>query len=162
VNAHQLPDHGKDVLLVAIRDVLSANTDHLNTNRSHSILSELGIVADIEEILALHLRLGPVDRALLNAVANTEDNQTIANLLKEVLDKAVGNLHGIDPETHNALLFRGLNIIIDEASSFELLRGQFLQTVLAVEDCSDKDRVDFAVSLDEILGSDHIVDTHGL
>ena len=73
--------------------------------------------------------------------SNTEDNKTVPHFFIQIFDKAVLDLHGVDPETESTLLTASLNVIIDEASSFELLLSKFLQTVLGVEDSSDEDGV---------------------
>jgi hypothetical protein len=54
-------------------------------------------------------------------MTNAKDDKTISHLLIQVFNEAVLNLHGIDPETEGTLFTTSLNVIIDEASSLELL-----------------------------------------
>ena len=93
----------------------------------------------IEQVLGHQLWFTPVDRAVFNAMADAQDDQTIADLLIEVLNEAVLNLHGVDPETEGALFTSTRDIIIDDTGSFKLLLSQLLQAVLAIENGGDKD-----------------------
>ena len=118
-------------------------------------------MAVVEQVLGSHFRLAPVYTCLVDTVANSKNNKTIADFFKQVLDEAVRNLHRVDPETNGTLVTSTLNIIINDASSFELLLCQLLQTVLAVENSCDKNGVDFLVSLYKILGTNAIFNAHG-
>ena len=119
-------------------------------------------MAIVEQVLGCHFRFAPVDTCLINAVAYSQNNKSVADLFKEVLDEAVGNLHRVDPEANGTLVTSTLNIIIDDASSFELFLSELLQTVLAVENGSNKNGVDLLVSLDKISGTNAVVNAHGL
>ena len=119
-------------------------------------------MAVIEQVLGCHFGLAPIDTCLVNAVAYSQNNKSIADFLKQVLDEAVGNLHRVDPETNGTLVTSTLNIVIDDASGFELLLSELLQTVLAVENGCDENGVDLLVSLDKISGTDAVLHAHGL
>ena len=162
VDTHELPDHGENVLLLNIDNVLSTYADTFDTKEFHGLLRQCSVVAVVEQVLGCHFRLAPIDTCLVNAVAYTQDNKSIADFLKQVLDEAVRNLHRVDPETNGTLVTSTLNIVIDDASGFELLLSELLQTVLAVENGCDENRVDLLVSFDKISGTDAVLHAHGL
>ena len=161
VDLHQLPDHGKDVLLVSVTNIRRINTDHLDTEELHGVSGQVTVVILIEDRLGLHLRLGPVDASVVDAMADAEDDETITNLFVKVIDEAVLDLHGVDPETVGALLFAALDVVVDDAASLNLLLGELLETMLAVEDGSDEDGVDLSVALDQVAWSNGVLDAHG-
>ena len=139
MDTHELPDHGENVLLVAISDILGTNSNRTDTKSLHSCNSQITVVVLMEHVLRGHVGLRPVDTGIIDTVANTEDNKTIPHFFVQIFDKAILDLHGVDPETEGTLFTTSLDVIIDEASSFELLLSKFLQTVLGVEDSSDED-----------------------
>ena len=160
VCAHKLPDHGQNVLLVSIADILCPDSNHAYTECLHSCDGQVTVVIVVEHILRGELWLRPVDGGVINSMADAQDDQTIADFLKEVLHEAVLDLHGVDPETKSAFLAGTFDIIVNDTSSLKLLLSQFLQAVLAVEDGSDKDRVDLCVTLAEIGGSQAVLHAH--
>ena len=116
-----MPDHGENVLLVTISDILRTNTNHAHTKELHGLHSQITVVVAVEHVLRSHVRLAPVDAGIVNAMTNAKDDKTISHLLIQVFNEAVLNLHGIDPETEGTLFTTSLDVIIDEASSLELL-----------------------------------------
>ena len=99
VDAHELPDHSKDVLLDTLTDVLGADSDKLDTKGLHGGLSHVTVVVTVEHVLRGHVGLGPVDGSVINAMANAQDHKTVTHLFEKVLDEAVLQLHGVDPKT---------------------------------------------------------------
>ena len=146
---------------MAICNILSANTNHFDACFSHGFLSEVGIVAHIKEVLGFHVRLCPVNAALVHVVTDPQNHKPVTNLLKQVLDEAAFNLHRVDPGAENSLLLRSIDVVVDEASSLKLLLSELLETVLAVEHGSDENRVDLGVALHKIVCANDVVDTHG-
>jgi len=138
VDTHDLPDHGKDVLLDAFTNILSANTYHTDTKGFHSVLSQVTVMVVVEHVLGNHLGFGPVDRGFVDAMANAQDNETVTDFLEKILNEAVLDLHRVDPETKSTLLTRARDIIVDDTTSLNLISSQLLKTVLNVEDCGDK------------------------
>ena len=162
MDSHELPDHREDVLLVTITDVLSTDTDALNTKSGHGFNCQVAVVILVEHVLDGHLGLGPVDAAFFNAVANTENDKTVTDLLKQVLNEAVLNLHGVDPEAESALFTGCVDVVIDQTSSLKFFCGELLKTVLGVENLSDEDRVDLLVTLAKIIGTNSVLNSHSL
>lgn len=161
VLAHELPDHGQDVLLDAVADVLRANADHLDADLLHGILSHVTVVVAVEHVLGLQVSLAQVTTVFVDAMANAQNDKTVTNLLVEVLDEAVRDLEGVDPHAMGALLAGASNIVVDDACGLELLLGQLLQAVLLVKDGCDEDRVYLRVALNQVLSTDAVLNTHG-
>ncbi len=80
-----------------------------------------------------HVNTGGVD-----AVANANEDKTIATLLIQLLDEAVLNLHRVDPKSEGALLASTLNIVVDYTCLLDFFLSKLLQTMLAVENCGNE------------------------
>ena len=106
---------------MAFSDILGTHANHANTKGAHGCFSQITVVVHMEHVLWSHVGLGPVDTGIINTMTNTKDDKTISHFFVQIFDEAVLNLHGIDPETEGTLLTTSLNVIIDEASSLELL-----------------------------------------
>ena len=139
MGSHELPNHGQDIFLLSISDVLGTHSNHADSKGLHCLNGQVAVMVVIEHVLGHELWFTPVDSARFNAMADAQDDQTIADLLKEILNEAVLNLHGVDPETESALFTRTRDIIIDDTGSFKLLLSQLLQAVLAIENRGYKD-----------------------
>ena len=74
MDTHELPDHGENVLLVAISDILGTNSNHADTKSLHSLNSQITVVVLMEHVLWSHVGLRPVYTGIIDTVANTEDN----------------------------------------------------------------------------------------
>lgn len=93
-------------------------------------------------------------------MADSQDDKSVTDLLKEILNEAVLDLHRVDPETKGALLTGTLDIIINDTSGLKLLLCQLLQAMLAVENGRDEDRVNLCIALADILRSQAVLNTH--
>jgi len=161
MDAHDLPNHGEDVSLDTLTDILRANTNHTNTESLHGILGQITVGVIVEHVLGDHLGLGPVDGGVVNTMADTEKDETVTDFLVEVLNEAVFDLHGVDPKTEGTLLTGSDNIVIDKTSGLNLGFIKLLKTMLGVENGSNENRVNFGVTLAKILRSKAVTDTHG-
>lgn len=162
MDSHELPDHREDVLLVTITDILSTDADALNSKSGHGFNCQVAVVIFVEHVLDGHLGLGPVNAAFFDAVANTENDKTVTDFLKQVLDEAVLNLHGVDPEAESALFTGGVNVVIDQTSRLKFFLSELLKTVLGVENLSNEDGVDLLVTLAKIIGTNSVLNSHSL
>lgn len=145
---------------MAIADVLGSDADHLDAESLHGFDCQVTVVIVVEHVLRGKLGLGPVDSAVFNSVADAQDDQTIADFLEQVLNEAVLDLHGVNPKTEGTLLTVALNIIVDQTSGLELLLGQLLEAVLAIEHSGNEYRVNLGVTFAKILSANAVFNAH--
>lgn len=161
MDSHELPDDSKNVLFVPLGNILGSNTDHLDSEELHGLLSQVAVEVSVEGILGRPVGLLHVDTGGVNAVADTQKDETIFALFKQVLDEAVLDLHRVDPESEGALLTGALNVIVDDAGLLDFFLRQLLKAVLAVEHRGNENRVNLRISFKEIAGANAVLDSHG-
>jgi hypothetical protein len=96
-------------------------------------------VVVVEHVLGGQFGFRQVDAAVLDTVADSQDHEAVADFLKEVVYEAVLDLHGVDPETEDALLTGAYDVVVDKTGGLKLLSSELCEAVLAVEDGSDED-----------------------
>ena len=103
VESQKLPNDGEDKLLVAIDDVNTTNA----YERKTELLADHDRIVSILDLLKLVLRvevdLSPVDAAGLDVVHDLEQNNAVAEVLKQIVDIEVLDAEGINPHAKDSL-----------------------------------------------------------
>jgi len=158
-----LPDEGKDELLVTVLDVNVTDTNSLNLELLEGIECNLTVDADLEVVIGVFLDTVPLNDSFIDLVDDLEENLTVSHILVQVIDSAVRDFEGVDPETELTLFTRSFHILID-AALISLLFVELLKTVSSVENLGNVDGIDLGVTLNPIVGVNNIgyVDSSGV
>jgi len=146
VEAHHLPDQSESQGLVRIHDVISLNVD----KREVELLAKFDTIVAIFEFLVcvgwVLVDTLPVDNSRRNLVKEFEEDNTIAKIIVEIVDERI-NTETVHPVSVG-LFFTGF---LDDDLDFDRSEGG-----PSVEEIGDEGKIEFLVTLVDVLGSDEL------
>jgi hypothetical protein len=84
--SNELPDNGKDALLVFLGDVNTTDTDHLHAHFLACLDCGITVNVPLEIIIWLEINILPFDNFVVNYVDDFVQENTISNIIVEVVD----------------------------------------------------------------------------
>jgi hypothetical protein len=123
VKLDELPHNSQNVLLVTGDKIVAADTRQLQSKLLANLDSLSAVDALLVSVVGLLVDYLPVDGARLELIQHLQNDQSIADIVVEVVNIDILNVETVDPETEGALLSAAFNIIIDDT---KLLKSFFL------------------------------------
>ena len=119
----ELPHNSQNVLLVTSDKIVATDTRQFQSKLLANLDSLSAVDALLVSVVGLLVDYLPVDGARLELIQHLQNDQSIADIVVEVVNIDILNVETVDPETEGALLSAAFNIIIDDT---KLLKGFFL------------------------------------